>query len=88
MVKYNNFGEAVSSHLAANGTTQTALSNSIGRSTTSLNRVMSASGGRLPNAEWCDLVANALALTDPERAKLHATAAADNGFKLDLTKKG
>ena len=43
-----------------------------------------ANGRRTPSADWLNLVANALNLSDEERVKLHRAAAKDHGFEIDL----
>jgi transcriptional regulator with XRE-family HTH domain len=43
-----------------------------------------ANGRRTPSADWLNLVANALGLSDEERVKLHRAAAKDHGFEIDL----
>ncbi len=41
-----------------------------------------------PSPGWVDLVADTLRLSAEKRQALHVAAAKDNGFKIDLTKKG
>jgi transcriptional regulator with XRE-family HTH domain len=43
-----------------------------------------ANGRRTPSADWLNLVANALDLSEEERVKLHRAAAKDHGFDIDL----
>jgi transcriptional regulator with XRE-family HTH domain len=77
------FGTALSAQLAQHQQTQADLARRLSRSASYLNQVMS---GRKPaSAEWVELVADALELAAMERHGLHAAAARDRGYKLDLT---
>lgn len=92
MTRRSKFGEEVEPYLEKSGTSQSQLAHSIGTargaavSTAYVNHTLT--GVKKPNAEWADLVADVLNLDNAERQRLHTAAAIDNGFKLDLTKKG
>lgn len=89
--RHSHFGQEVKPLLESSGTSQVSLgvSISVARgepvSTAYVNHTLS--GAKKPNAEWVELVANALNVTPEQRARLHRAAAMDNGFKLDLTTK-
>jgi transcriptional regulator with XRE-family HTH domain len=80
--KRSEFGDKVSGLLKQREITQEGLASAIGRSQSYTNQVIN--GQKAPSAQWADLVANALGLSPEERQKLHAAAARDNGFKIDL----
>jgi transcriptional regulator with XRE-family HTH domain len=80
--KRSEFGKEVSELLKRRDLTQEGLAFAVGRSQSYTNQVIN--GHKAPSAEWADLVANALGLSPEERKKLHAVAARDNGFKIDL----
>jgi transcriptional regulator with XRE-family HTH domain len=63
--------------------TQYAAAKATGASQSYLNQVVN--GERLPSADWLETVAQALELSDEERARLHRAAARSHGFKIDLT---
>jgi len=81
--KYNHFGASVSAALAERRLSQADLAEALGRSPAYLNQTMT--GTKPASAEWADLVADTLKLSRVKRAELHAAAARDHGFKLDLT---
>lgn len=83
--KYSNFGSTVSQSLTVRATSQTSLAKGMGTSASYLNQTMT--GRKTPTAQWADLVADVLNAPEHERQRIHAAAALDNGFKLDLTKK-
>ncbi|MBL8552434.1 MAG: helix-turn-helix transcriptional regulator [Hyphomonadaceae bacterium] len=58
------------------------MAKAAGSSQPYLNQVVR--GERKPSADWLDLVADTMELTDEERAKLHRAGAKDQGFKIDL----
>jgi cyanate lyase len=78
----SEFGATVSRHLRNRSMTQETLASAIGRSQSYTNQVIT--GQKVPSARWADLVADALKLSPEERQKLHAAAARDNGFKIEL----
>jgi transcriptional regulator with XRE-family HTH domain len=78
------FGTAVASILKARGLTQEALAQAAGKSQSYTNQILT--GTKTASAQWADLVTTALSLSAQESAKLHAAAARDNGFKIDLPK--
>jgi len=80
--KQSEFGRNVSKLLKQRNLTQEGLANAVGRSQSYTNQVIN--GQKTPSARWADLVADVLRLTREERKKLHAAAARDNGFKIDL----
>jgi transcriptional regulator with XRE-family HTH domain len=80
--KHSEFGRKVSELLKLRSLTQEDLASAVGRSQSYTNQVIN--GQRSPSAQWADLVANALGLSPEERKRLHAAAARDNGFKIDL----
>jgi transcriptional regulator with XRE-family HTH domain len=82
MAKAAEFGMAVAGLLRGRHMTQERLAKAVGRSQSYTNQILN--GQRTPSAEWADLVADALALPAEERQKLHAAAARDNGFKIEL----
>lgn len=65
--------------------TQTKLAAKTGRSTAYVNQLIT--GHKKPSPEWVDLIADTLNLSPERRRDLHADAARQHGFKLDLTKK-
>lgn len=77
-----HFGTSVASLLHHRGITQEQLAETTGMSQPYTNQIVN--GRRIASSRWADLVADALALTATERAKLHGAAAKDNGFKIDL----
>jgi cyanate lyase len=81
--RYSHFGASVSAALAERQLSQADLAEALGRSPAYLNQTMT--GTKPASAEWADLVADALKLSRAKRAELHAAAARDHGFKLDLT---
>jgi cyanate lyase len=81
--KYSQFGVSVSAALAERRLSQVDLANALGRSPAYVNQTMT--GTKPASAEWADLVADTLKLSRAKRAELHAAAARDHGFKLDLT---
>jgi transcriptional regulator with XRE-family HTH domain len=80
--KQSEFGQNVSELLRQRNLTQDGLASAAGRSQSYTNQVIN--GQKAPSARWADLVADVLELTPEERKKLHAAAARDNGFKIDL----
>jgi transcriptional regulator with XRE-family HTH domain len=80
--KRSEFGAKVSHHLKKRSMTQETLASAIGRSQSYTNQVIN--GQKTPSARWADLVADALQLSPVERLKLHAAAAKDNGFRIEL----
>lgn len=64
--------------------TQSVLAEALGCSTAYANGVVR--GTKRVSARWADLVADTLELSEAERVRLHRAAAADHGFRLDLTK--
>ena len=84
------FGASVSNTLAeVNLThkaniTQNSLAHKIGVSPSYLNQMMT--GRKTPTPKWVDIVASTLKLQDDQRKKLHAAAAKDAGYDIDLTK--
>ena len=80
--KQSEFGTNVSKLLRQRNLTQENLASAAGRSQSYTNQVIN--GQKAPSALWADLVADVLKLTAEERTKLHAAAARDNGFKIDL----
>jgi transcriptional regulator with XRE-family HTH domain len=80
--KQSEFGTNVSKLLRQRNLTQENLASAAGRSQSYTNQVIN--GQKAPSAQWADLVADVLKLTAEERKKLHAAAARDNGFKIDL----
>ena len=80
--KQSEFGKNVSKLLQQRKLTQEGLASAAGRSQSYTNQVIN--GQKAPSAQWADLVADVLKLTPEERKKLHAAAARDNGFKIDL----
>jgi transcriptional regulator with XRE-family HTH domain len=80
--KPSEFGKNVSKLLRQRNLTQEGLAFAIGRSQSYTNQVIN--GQKAPSAQWADLVADVLKLTQEERKTLHAAAARDNGFKIDL----
>jgi cyanate lyase len=80
--KQTEFGKNVSKHLRQRNLTQESLAVAAGRSQSYTNQVIN--GQKAPSARWADLVADILKLTQEERKTLHAAAARDNGFKIDL----
>jgi cyanate lyase len=81
--KYGQFGASVSAALAERQLSQADLAEALGRSPAYLNQTMT--GTKPASAKWADLVADTLKLSRAKRAELHAAAARDHGFKLDLT---
>ena len=81
--RYSHFGASVSAVLAERQLSQADLAEALGRSRAYLNQTMT--GTKPASAEWADLVADTLKLSRTKRAQLHAAAARDHGFKLDLT---
>jgi hypothetical protein len=80
---YNHFGTSVSAALAERRLSQIDLATALGRWAAYVNQTMT--GVKSPSAQWADLVADVLKLSRAKRAELHAAAARDHGFKLDLT---
>jgi transcriptional regulator with XRE-family HTH domain len=80
--KQSEFGKNVSKLLRQRSLTQESLASAIGRSQSYTNQVIN--GQKAPSARWAELVAGALKLTPEERKTLHAAAARDNGFEIDL----
>ena len=80
--KRSEFGKKVSDLLKQRDLSQEQLASAVGRSQSYTNQVIN--GQKSPSAQWADLVANALGLSSEERKKLHAAAARDNGFEIDL----
>ena len=80
---YNNFGEVVSSALAASSSTQSELAAKLNTHPVYVNRLMT--GDREPSAKWANLVAHALKLSEEQRIALNRAAAKDNGYALDLS---
>jgi cyanate lyase len=80
---YSQFGASVSAALAERRLTQSDLATALGRSAVYVNQTMT--GTKAPSPRWADLVADVLKLSRAKRAELHAAAARDHGFKLDLT---
>jgi transcriptional regulator with XRE-family HTH domain len=80
--KRSEFGKKVSDLLKQRDLSQEQLAFAVGRSQSYTNQVIN--GQKSPSAQWADLVANALDLSPEERKKLHAAAARDNGFEIDL----
>src|SRR5215475_13293144 len=80
--KQSEFGKNVSKLLRQRKLTQESLAHAIGRSQSYTNQVIN--GQKAPSARWADLIADVLKLTPEERRTLHAAAARDNGFKIDL----
>jgi transcriptional regulator with XRE-family HTH domain len=80
--KQSEFGKNVSKLLRKRNLTQESLASAIGRSQSYTNQVIN--GQKAPSAQWADLVADVLKLTPEQRTALHAAAARDNGFKIDL----
>ncbi len=78
----SEFGKNVSKLLKQRSLTQESLASAIGRSQSYTNQVIN--GQKAPSALWADLVSDVLKLTPEERKALHAAAARDNGFKIDL----
>jgi transcriptional regulator with XRE-family HTH domain len=76
------FGKYVSALLKSRDMTQDHLAAATGMSQPYTNQVVN--GRKTASARWADLVADALKLSPDERAKLHAAAAKDNGFKIEL----
>lgn len=76
------FGQSVSSLLKARDMTQEDLAEATGMSQPYTNQVLN--GRKNASARWAELVADALDLSEAERTQLHAAAAKDNGFKIDL----
>jgi len=64
--------------------TQSDLAESLGRSPSYTNQVMTGRKGASP--EWVELVADTLRLSKADRRKLHFAAAKDQGYQLDLGK--
>jgi hypothetical protein len=79
---YSHFGTSVSAALAERRLSQIDLATALGRSAAYVNQTMT--GVKSPSAQWAD-VADVLKLSCAKRAELHAVAARDHGFKLDLT---
>jgi transcriptional regulator with XRE-family HTH domain len=69
--------------MAASRISQNSLARAAGTSQPYVSQVMA--GQRLPSAEWLDLVATAMKLSDERRGDLHRAAARAHGFKIDLT---
>lgn len=78
------FGAVVSKNLTTASWTQLDLANNTGASLAYMNQMMT--GRRRPSAEWADLIADTMRLSDRQRVQLHRAAARDVGFKLDLRK--
>lgn len=78
----SEFGQKVAKLLKQRKRTQESLADAIGRSQSYTNQIIT--GQKSPSGRWADLVADALELAPEERKKLHAAAARDNGFKIDL----
>ncbi len=76
------FGQSVAAHLRERGMTQEDLAEATGMSQPYTNQILT--GRKTASARWADLVADALKLAPKERAGLHAAAAKDNGFKIEL----
>jgi cyanate lyase len=81
--KYSRFGASVRAALTERQISQADLADVLGRSRAYLNQTLT--GVKPASAQWVDLVADALKLSHAKRAELHAAAARDHGFKLDLT---
>lgn len=75
-----HFGKAVSSVLTAD-TKLTDVAATIGTSKQHLSQYLN--GHRHATAQWADLIADTLKVTDEQRVLLHRAAAKDNGFKLE-----
>lgn len=85
--KYDsNVGATASVILAERRTNQTALAKAMGVSGAYVSAVMT--GKSPPSADWCNLVAQVLELTPQQRLRLHAAAAMDHGFEIDLSGPG
>lgn len=85
MVKWDSeTGKALGEILSGRDVSQSRLARLTARSQPYVNQVVN--GKRHPSAEWIETMANALALEDTERERLHRAAAKDHGFRIDLTK--
>jgi len=82
--KLTNFSSSASSLLAELNLTQNELSRRINKNPRYINHIMR--GRRNPSAEYIDLIANTLNLSEEDTVRLHRAAAKDCGYKLDLTK--
>jgi transcriptional regulator with XRE-family HTH domain len=80
--KQSEFGKNVAKLLRQRNLTQENLAFAAGRSQSYTNQVIN--GQKAPSARWADLIADVLKLAPEDRKKLHAAAARDNGFKIDL----
>lgn len=80
---YSNFGHSVRTILTENGTTQSGLAASLGKSPAYLNHVIT--GKKTPSGNWVDFVADVLKVTPEQRAHMHRSAALDAGYRIDLT---
>jgi transcriptional regulator with XRE-family HTH domain len=76
------FSEAVCRLLAEKGYTQARLAKEAGLSQPYVSDVLR--GNRSPSGKWANVVADIFRLDQKERRKLHAAAARDNGFEIEL----
>lgn len=81
----NETGKLLKSYLETGPNSTTLSSLAHGASTTRVHMSRVVNGHNIPSAEWLNLVAGALGLSDPQRVALHRAAARDNGFEIDLT---
>jgi transcriptional regulator with XRE-family HTH domain len=81
--RYSRFGASVKEALVERQISQAELAVALGRSPAYLNQTMT--GTKPASAQWADLIADVLKLSPAKRVELHAAAARDHGFKLDLT---
>lgn len=78
---HTNFGASVNNALAERQVTQSALAMATARTNSYVNQTLT---GRKPaSAQWCDLVATALDLSEEKRKELHRAAAKDHGFEIE-----
>src|SRR5262245_32497040 len=78
------FGRALGQSLAARSMTFHEGATAVGVTRAYVSQL--SKGERHPSPQWLDLVADTLQMTEEERVRLHRAAAADKGYKLDLTK--
>ena len=78
--KTSNVGAALDKLLLERGSNLSDLSSTTNTSPSYLSHL--ASGRRKANAQWLELVADSLHLTENEREELYKAGARDHGFKL------
>jgi transcriptional regulator with XRE-family HTH domain len=76
----NEYAKEVGRALTSSGKTEATLAELAGVSPAYVSALKH--GKKSPSAQWCDLVADVLRLSERDRRRLHLAAARDKGFKL------